>query len=50
MDLPVKNIVSEIDLKKSDAFLPLFECVVNSIISLKQTKDVDKDKKKIQIN
>lgn len=49
MDLPVKNIVSEIDLKKSDAFLPLFECVVNSIISLKQTKDIDKNKKKIQI-
>ncbi len=49
MDLPVKNIVSEIDLKKSDAFLPLFECVVNSIISLMQTKEIEKDKKKIQI-
>jgi len=49
MDLPVKNIVSEIDLKKSDAFLPLFECVANSIISLKQTKDIEKNKKKIQV-
>ncbi len=49
MDLPVRNIVSEIDLKRSDAFLPLFECVVNSIISLKQTKNIEKDNKKIQI-
>jgi hypothetical protein len=49
MDLPVKNLVSEIDLKKSDAFLPLFECVVNSIISLKKTSNVSKEDKKIQI-
>lgn len=49
MDLPVKNLVSEIDLRRSDAFLPLFESVVNSIISLKQTSSVLKDDKKIQI-
>lgn len=49
MDLPVKYFVSEIDLKRSDAFLPLFESVINSIISLKQTKDISKDEKKIQI-
>lgn len=49
MDLPVKNIVSEIDLKRSDSLLPLFECVVNSIISLKKTQDLSKDDKKIQI-
>lgn len=49
MDLPVKNLVSEIDLKRSDAFLPLFECVVNSIISLKKTKNVAEQDKKIQI-
>lgn len=46
MDLPVKNIVSEIDLKPSDAFLPLFESVVNSIISLKRSNAPNK---KIQI-
>src|SRR5579871_1114728 len=49
MDLPVKNIVSEIDLKPSDFLLPLFESVVNSIISLKLTKDISKQNKKIQI-
>jgi hypothetical protein len=46
--LPVKNIVNEIDLKPDDAFLPLFECVVNSIISLKQT-NIRHEDKKIQI-
>lgn len=49
MQLPVKNIVKEIDLKPNDAFLPLFECVVNSIISLKKTEGVNKSEKKIQI-
>lgn len=50
MDLPVKNIVSEIDLKPSDALLPLFESVVNSIHSLKLTKGLIKSKKKIQVH
>jgi hypothetical protein len=49
MNLPVKNIVKEIDLKPGDAFLPLFECVVNSIISLQQTKDLTQNQKKIQV-
>lgn len=31
---PVKNIVAEISLKKSDAFLPIFEPVINSINSI----------------
>ena len=46
MNLPVKNIISEIDLKPSDAFLPLFESVVNSIISLKRSNISNK---KIQV-
>lgn len=49
MDLPVANIVSEIDLKPNDVLLPLYEVVVNSIISLIQTKDIPFEDKKIQI-
>ncbi len=49
MDLPVRNIVSEVDLKPADALLPLFECVVNGIISLKQTRGINQNEKKIQI-
>jgi hypothetical protein len=49
MDLPVANIVSEIDLKPSDVLLPLYEVVVNSIISLMQAKDLQAKDKKIQI-
>lgn len=49
MELPVKNIVSEIDLKSSDALLPLFESVVNSILSLKLTKGLKQTQKKIQV-
>lgn len=49
MDLPVANIVSEIDLKPSDVLLPLYEVVVNSIISLMQSKDLQQEDKKIQI-
>lgn len=49
MELPVKNIVSEIDLKPTDALLPLFESVVNSILSLKLTKDLKKEDKKVQV-
>lgn len=48
MDLPVSNIVSEIDLKPTDVLLPLYECVVNAIISLKKTPIPDNEKK-IQI-
>lgn len=49
MDLPVKNIVSDVDLKPSDALLPLYESVVNAIVSLMKTKDMPEEKKKIQI-
>src|SRR4051812_48302921 len=49
MYLPVKNIVQEIDLKPTDCFLPLFEAVVNSIISLKKTTDLLSADKKIQV-
>ncbi len=48
MDLPVANIVSEIDLKPSDVLLPLYEVVVNSIISLIQTKDLDNTDKRFK--
>ncbi|MCT3704339.1 hypothetical protein HZQ89_18235 [Elizabethkingia anophelis] len=49
MDLPVANIVSEIDLKPTDVLLPLYEVVANSIISLIQTRDIDRKDKRIQI-
>lgn len=49
MDMPVKNRVSEVDLKGSDAFLPLFECVVNAIISLRKETDLKDEDKKVQI-
>ncbi|MGN6400963.1 MAG: hypothetical protein ACTHMD_10945 [Flavisolibacter sp.] len=49
MEMPVKNIVSEIDLKPSDVLLPLFEAVVNSIHSLKLTKELKQEDKKIQV-
>jgi hypothetical protein len=43
METPVRNLVASVDLTSSDALLPLFECVVNSIISLKKTrKEVNK--------
>jgi hypothetical protein len=31
---PVKNIVSEISLRKTDVFLPIFEAIINSINSI----------------
>ncbi|QJD98233.1 hypothetical protein HH214_21300 [Mucilaginibacter robiniae] len=43
MIVPVKNIVETVDLTPNDAFLPLFECVVNSIISLIQSHQTDKE-------
>lgn len=48
MDLPVEHYVSQIDLSPSDAFLPLFETVVNAVISLQQTNG--KFEKKIGIH
>lgn len=46
MVVPVQNIVETVDLTPRDAMLPLFECVVNSIISLMQ---VEHGEKEIQI-
>lgn len=48
MNLPVEYYVSQIDLSPSDAFLPLFETVVNAVISLQQTNG--KFEKKIEIH
>ncbi len=48
MIVPVKNIVEQVDLTSDDVLLPMLECVVNSIISLQQSK-LPKEEKKIQI-
>ena len=48
MIVPVKNIVETVDLTPQDAFLPLFECIINSIISLIKTK-IPLNDKEIQI-
>ena len=48
METPVINFVDNVDLTPNDALLPIFECVVNSIISLKLSNLKAKDKK-IQI-
>ncbi len=46
MELKVKDLVSTIDLNKGEVFLPLYESVVNSIISLDK---VVRDEKKIEV-
>ena len=46
MELKVKDLVSTIDLNKGEVFLPLYESVVNSIISLDK---VERDEKKIEV-
>lgn len=43
MFVPVQNIVETVDLTPKDALLPLFECTVNSIISLMQSNQLDKE-------
>jgi hypothetical protein len=43
MIVPVQNIVETVDLTHKDALLPLFECVVNSIISLIQSNQSHKE-------
>jgi hypothetical protein len=48
MEVPVKNIVEQVDLTQEDVLLPLMECVVNSIISLQQS-ELPEHEKKIQI-
>lgn len=46
MELKVKDLVSTIDLNKGEVFLPLYESVVNSMISLDK---VERDEKKIEV-
>ena len=46
MELKVKDLVSSIDLSKPEVFLPLYESVVNSIISLDK---VTREEKLIEI-
>lgn len=46
MELKVKDLVSQIDLNKSEVFLPLYESIVNSIISLDK---VDRENKYIEV-
>jgi len=48
MIVPIQNLVENVDLTPKDALLPLFECVVNSIISLKQSA-IPKEDREIQI-
>jgi hypothetical protein len=48
MVVPVQNIVEQVDLTSDDVLLPLYECVVNSIISL-QKSSLPVNKRKIQI-
>jgi hypothetical protein len=43
MVVPAQNIVETVDLTPQDALLPLCECVVNSIISLMQSKGARKE-------
>lgn len=46
MELKVKDMVSQIDLNKSEVFLPLYESIVNSIISLDK---VERENKQIDV-
>ena len=48
MEVPVENIVESVDLTPNDALLPLYECVVNSIIALKKG-NIPLGERKIQI-
>jgi len=48
MFVPVSNMIDQVDLTTEDAFLPLLECIVNSIVSLNKS-DLPKSKRKIQI-
>ena len=48
MIVPVKNIVETVDLTPKDALLPLFECIVNSIISLMKST-LSQNQKEIQV-
>ncbi|MCU0322574.1 MAG: ATP-binding protein, partial [Chitinophagaceae bacterium] len=43
MIVPVQNIVETVDLTPKDALLPLFECIINSVISLMQSSQTNKE-------
>ena len=49
METPVRNLVASVDLTAADALLPLFECVVNSVISLSKANRQTEKKVQIQI-
>ncbi|HPH63491.1 MAG: ATP-binding protein [Paludibacteraceae bacterium] len=38
MEVKAKDIIDSVDLSKSESFLPLYECIVNSIVSLIKSK------------
>ena len=46
MEVPAKNIIDTVDLGKEDCFLPIYECIVNSIISLMK---VNYEEKRIEV-
>lgn len=46
MEVPAKNIIDTVDLGKEDCLLPIYECIVNSIISLMK---VNYENKKIEV-
>lgn len=48
METPVRNLVETVDLTEEDALLPMLECIVNSIISLKKSQ-LPIEERKIQI-
>lgn len=42
MEVSAQNIIDSIDLRRSDVLLPIYESVVNSIISLNKTDRTNK--------
>ena len=42
MEVPARNIIDTVDLGKEDCFLPIYECIVNAIISLMKVDNKDK--------
>ena len=49
MIVPVSHLVDQVDLSTEDVFLPLLECIVNSIVSLNKT-NLPQESKKIQVS
>ena len=42
MEVSAQDIIDSVDLNRSEVLLPLYESVVNSIISLEKTAQEDK--------